>query len=361
MWIYDNCNVSTINPVETFSVIIIPGDIGTEIDQITKVFDILTQRYDLVCYVPGNHEAWKRGVISAKEYTANYSTSSDSNNPGNREAADSLVKLKLILDIAKSFGVAIGPVRIHSQNSSSGLVIYPMYSWYHSGWDTELDLTHPDYLAVEKAIPFNKKWGDFALCGWPEDLIKSVDFVSTDVDNDNTTLAEAFGWLSESHLYSDRYGSPLIQCNDTVISFSHFLPHQSLCPEKRFLLEPLLCRVIGSDPLAEQVVRLKPHLHLFGHTHIPIDLIINDIRYIQWPLGYHRESTRQCHIVHSSGPLLVYDSSQYHNNNHIPNDSHSLDAVWSEYYNKNTRDPSIVNEISPWLQKRLDSFSGFVR
>ena len=48
----------------------------------------------------------------------------------------------------------------------------------------------------------------------------------------------------------------------TVISYSHFLPRQELLPEKRFLLEPMLSRVVGSDVLREQVQRLTPHLHI---------------------------------------------------------------------------------------------------
>ena len=97
-------------------------------------------------------------------------------------------------------------------------------------------------------------------------------------------------------------------------------------PEKRFLLEPHLTKVIGSDVLEEQVKfgvidvalfigeflawcissmypillfylyhhfsigtyrflyfrvkirRLRPHIHLFGHTHIPIDMTLEGIR-----------------------------------------------------------------------------------
>ncbi|EKU20676.1 hypothetical protein NGA_2065300, partial [Nannochloropsis gaditana CCMP526] len=64
----------------------------------------------------------------------------------------------------------------------------------------------------------------------------------------------------------------------TVISFSHFLPREELCPEKRFLLEPMLPKVIGSTPLRRQVEALRPDLHVFGHTHIPIDLTVQGIR-----------------------------------------------------------------------------------
>jgi Icc-related predicted phosphoesterase len=63
-----------------------------------------------------------------------------------------------------------------------------------------------------------------------------------------------------------------------VISFSHFLPRQELCPEKRFLIEPSLTKVIGSTPLRRQVDELRPSLHIFGHTHIPIDLRVEGIR-----------------------------------------------------------------------------------
>ena len=52
--------------------------------------------------------------------------------------------------------------------------------------------------------------------------------------------------------------------------------------------EPLLSRVSGSIELQRQVDQIYPHLHLFGHTHIPIDLEIEGIRYVQWPLGYKR-------------------------------------------------------------------------
>jgi hypothetical protein len=38
----------------------------------------------------------------------------------------------------------------------------------------------------------------------------------------------------------------------------------------------MLTRVVGSAPLARQVGALAPELHLFGHSHIPIDLTLDD-------------------------------------------------------------------------------------
>lgn len=83
-------------------------------------------------------------------------------------------------------------------------------------------------------------------------------------------------------------GSPYSHANDSIISFSHYLPRQELCPEKRYLIEPLLSKVVGSEVLESQIRRLQPDLHIFGHTHIPIDMELENIRYIQWPLGYYK-------------------------------------------------------------------------
>ena len=52
---------------EFFTVILIPGDIGSEIDKIESVLHVLVKNYDAVAYIPGNHEAWKRGTKAGGE------------------------------------------------------------------------------------------------------------------------------------------------------------------------------------------------------------------------------------------------------------------------------------------------------
>ena len=77
-----------------------------------------------------------------------------------------------------------------------------------------------------------------------------------------------------------------------VISFSHFLPRGDLLPEKRFLRVPFLVKpeivlefmrswfllqskICGSDFLNERLLRLKPDIHVFGHTHIAWDITLD--------------------------------------------------------------------------------------
>jgi hypothetical protein len=173
---------------------------------------------------------------------------------------------------------------------------------------------------VEAVLPFAKKWSDFGMCHWPAAVVDPAVWATTAVPPetaDSTVLAEMFASLNEPFLHHEapltasRLGphAPLVQPGDTVIAFSHFLPREELLPEKRFVMEPLLSRVVGSDVLEAQVRRLSPHLHLFGHTHIPIDLELEGVRYVQWPLGYSREAAMQCQVVRAEGSLLCYDSA----------------------------------------------------
>ena len=301
-------------------------------NKIERVFKHVSNVYDIVCYVPGNHELWKRGSIKSST----------------KECINSIEKLYEVMECASSFPkIRIGPIRISfTEQQQNGLCIFPLYSWYHSGFDTEPDLIHPTYLNAEKEFPFVSKWGDFNMCSWPEKLINQKEFSTVKIEEDNTTLAEAFGNLNEPFLKDKN----IVQVNDTVISFSHFVPRLELLPEKRFLLEPLLSRVVGSNVLESQIRRLQPSLHLFGHTHIPIDLELDGIRYLQYPLGYSREAEMQCKLIVQNGPLLVYDSLKG-----ISCDG-TQDMNWTKYYKENKRNPLIVDHLAPWLEARLKSF-----
>ncbi|KAG2496276.1 hypothetical protein HYH03_005509 [Edaphochlamys debaryana] len=74
-----------------------------------------------------------------------------------------------------------------------------------------------------------------------------------------------------------------------VISFSHFLPFQELLPEKRYLTFPNLAKAVGSTYLGRRLRRLRPDLHIFGHTHFAWDLHVDGIRCLQAPLAYPSE------------------------------------------------------------------------
>ena len=285
-----------------------------------------------------------------------------------------MLKLSEVICLAESCGVYTGPLRVCTAygNGDRALCVYPLYSWYHAGWDTEPVPQHPAWVAVEDVLPFAKKWSDFGMCHWPAEVVDPAVWATTAVPPetaDSTVLAEMFASLNEPFLHHEapltvsRLGphAPLVQPGDTVIAFSHFLPREELLPEKRFVMEPLLSRVVGSDVLEAQVRRLSPHLHLFGHTHIPIDLELEGVRYVQWPLGYSREAAMQCQVVRAEGSLLCYDSALGAGKDGIPEMPRSANASWSAYYRSHAREAHVVGPLAPWVLERLRQYDDVVK
>jgi len=309
-WVKSKCGHRPIND-DTFSILIVPGDVGSEIENIDQVFGHLTKQYDAVCFTPGNHELWNRGSKSL--------------------STNSFQKFSEVISCALKHGVYTSPLKVKSPTKT--VLVVPMFSWYHSSWDTEPDITNNLVVASEARFPFVDKWSDFTMCQWPEDIVNKRDFANTSREDQSNQLPNYFASLNEPYLLQyeagqndnspcrndvrvnhleesenttttcrnrceadaqaqseilreDKLSSPGV--DGITISFSHFVPRQELSIEKRFLMEPFLSRVSGSNALEAQIRRLKPQLHLFGHTHIPIDLNVEGIRYIQWPLGYAR-------------------------------------------------------------------------
>jgi len=172
--------------------------------------------------------------------------------PGNHELwirnykNDSLHKLDTIINICRSRGVITQPYKLKNN------WIIPLFSWYNC------------------PIPLNKnniiqEWADYHLCKWP----------LVDID-----LAEYFGSLNEQYLKT---------YENNVISFSHFLPTVKLLPDPKYLKFKRLPEVSISTVLAEQIQLIGSKIHIFGHSHINRDVLIDDVRYIQNALLYPRE------------------------------------------------------------------------
>lgn len=50
------------NHQDCFTIFICNGDICTDIPTLRKSFQILKSKFDEVCFVPGNHELWRKGT-----------------------------------------------------------------------------------------------------------------------------------------------------------------------------------------------------------------------------------------------------------------------------------------------------------
>ncbi|CAN6577682.1 unnamed protein product [Malus baccata var. baccata] len=280
--------------------LIVAGDVAETYNNFIVTMSVLKDRFEHVLYVPGNHDLWCRqeGEIHL----------------------DSHQKLKKLLDACRGLGVETSPMVL------DGLGIIPLFSWYHESFDREEEITSTHIPSLEMACK------DFKACKWSKEL-----------SNGDISLALYFDAMNEKNQ------SLIKEIQNTcsqIISFSHFVPRQELCPEKRMLFYPKLPKIIGSDCLEARIrsihgVEGSPSAcHVFGHTHFCWDSVIHGIRYVQAPLAYPRERKRRMNGGENWLPFCIYSNGKF---------SERLSpCYWSDYYSTHPRTPHNT-QLAPWV------------
>jgi Calcineurin-like phosphoesterase len=207
-------------------ILIAAGDISDRLDTLKSTLGLLRAKFMKVFYVPGNHELWVR-----------------------KGGGTSVEKFFTVLALCEALDIQTSPENV------SGVWIVPLFSWYEPQFDAD-DSGDADALGG---------WADFYLCKWPPGMGQVCDF---------------FLKMNAPRLRS--YDGP-------VISFSHFLPRRDLLPSTERLKFKGLPKVAGCAALDDQIRSLKSCVHVFGHSHISCDRVIDGVRYIQNPLRYPRE------------------------------------------------------------------------
>ena len=70
----------------------------------------------------------------------------------------------------------------------------------------------------------------------------------------------------------------------TTIAFSHFLPRPEL-----YRGNPALMKVMGNVAIDADARAWNGSIHVFGHSHLNVDRVIDGVRYVQCALGYPHE------------------------------------------------------------------------
>ena len=209
-------------------VLILAGDISDSLPRLERCFDALALRFRQVLFVPGNHDLWV-----ARD----------------NAAPDSLQKFEQVRAAAARSGVSMSPFH-HGR-----LTIVPLLGWY----DFSFGLPGADLL---------KTWADFRACRWPEGF-------------DAARITAHF-------LAMNRY-----QRRDeaeTIISFSHFLPRVDLMPAGVPEHVAALFPVFGTHQLEPQIRLLRSKIHIYGHSHLNRNLVIDGIRYVNNAFAYPSET-----------------------------------------------------------------------
>ena len=206
--------------------LIVAGDIAHRLALIQAALALLRRKFAQVFYVPGNHDLWVRS-----------------------ESETSVDKFHRIVDLCEDLGVSTRAAE------ADGHWVVPLFSWYSPEFDTVGGI---DAAALES-------WGDFHFCAWPERA---------------EPVSRFFAAMNQPHIrpYPKR-----------VVSFSHFLPRPDLLPPASFLRFKGLPQVAGSAHIESQIRALHSAVHVFGHSHIRRDCVIDRVRYVQHGLGYPRE------------------------------------------------------------------------
>lgn len=285
--------------------LLLAGDVAETCHNFYSTMSLLKDRFQHVFYVPGNHDLWCRSEPEGHPYYL-----------------DSLDKLNKLLDACRGLGVQTRPMVLY------GLGIVPLFSWYHESFDREMDIAGIRIPSLEMVCK------DFHACKWPREI-----------SNRSASLASYFDAMNEEN--EDAVKLIKNTCTQ-IITFSHFLPRQELCPEKRMLFYPNLPKIIGSDFLEVRIRSIHGSegnasaCHVFGHTHFCWDSVLDGIRYIQAPLAYPRERKRRMNGGETWLPFCVYSGGKFADR--------LSPCYWSDYYAAHPRAPH-VTELAPWVAR----------
>lgn len=209
-------------------ILILAGDIAHSLKLIEWCLMELARRFKKVLYVPGNHELWV--------------------SPG-ESAQSSLSKFDQVCRAAEACGVSMVP--FHTDRLS----IVPLLGWY-------------DYSFGEPGPELFASWMDYRACRWP----------------DHWTMRDIARHFTRLNQPSLGVG------NQTMISFSHFLPRIDIMPayipEERQVLYP----VLGTCLLEAQIRQIGARIHVYGHSHVNRRVLVDGVWYINNAFGYPRET-----------------------------------------------------------------------
>ena len=223
-------------------ILIFAGDLASGKRELSFGFAALARRFRYVLYVPGNHELWIA--------------------PG-QPGGTSFEQFEDVRTQARQHGIAT------NRMDFDRLSIVPLCAWY-------------DYSFGVPSDELRTRWMDYRACRWPE----------------GTTTAEITRrFMSLNAIDVHREG--------VVVTFSHFVPRIDLLPESALAPTAFLHPVLGTTALDKQLRRAGSNVHVYGHSHLNRDVVVEGTRYVNNAFGYPDESrisAKQLQCIYEGAP-----------------------------------------------------------
>lgn len=262
--------------------LVVAGDVARDLSLFEEVMIVLVAKYKYVFFCPGNHDLW---VFNA-------------------DHESSLDKFFELLCVCDKLGVITYPVHV----GDSGLFVVPLFSWYCP------DFVTTDNRSRDKISSFDR------FCLWPDFLAAEddsnnadnaskakgcaivIDGVECSTSSIDPGIAAFFRRLNRPAIDAVKSKIAERHAPALCLSFSHFVPH-------RTLFEGLggvnfLGGVMGDAAIMDDIKAIKSTVHIFGHSHLNTDTIVDGVRYVQNSLG--NESPNR---PNATQPILVWDSN----------------------------------------------------
>lgn len=223
-------------------VLILAGDVSDSIGLFSQCLDTFARRFRKVFFVPGNHDLW---VIR---------------DPGHMNSLDKFETIKATIE---GCGASM------EAEAVDDVAIVPLLGWY----DRSFGVPGPE---------LTETWMDFRACRWPEGWSEPE-------------ITEYFIGQNElRNLGKGRF----------TVSFSHFLPFIDVMPHFIPPAKRNIYPVLGTNRLQRLIREIRPDIHVYGHSHVNRNVMIDGVNYINNAFAYpyeERIAAKALLCIHDSG------------------------------------------------------------
>lgn len=241
--------VASLRPNHAGDWLIVAGDVAERLADIADVLATLTERFERVLWVPGNHELW-----------------------GGRQGLDGLAgptRYAVMVEICRELGINTPEDPYPLWEGAGGPVrLVPLFLLYDYSWRPDAGLSVAESLAAAR---------ERRVVATDEYLIDPAPFTSV------------AAWCESRLAEATRALARLDPAIPTVL-INHWPLHRD--PTRMLFLQDF-AMWCGTEHTSQWPLRYGAQTCVYGHLHIPRSHIVDGIRFEEVSLGYPREWQRR--------------------------------------------------------------------